>query len=90
MRENTNIDVRTSMAAFARTSSSLVIGVFWGADIRVDAKSIAKRIYKSWRASFQSKYKCQGFLEDSESSAAWFPGPWDSQYQESMVPDDVR
>ena len=47
MRENTNIDVRTSMAAFARTSSSLVIGVFGGADIRVDGKLIAKRIYKS-------------------------------------------
>lgn len=89
MRENTNIDVRTSMAAFARTSSSLVIGVFGGADIRVDGKLIAKRIYKSWKASFESKYKYRGFLEDLEGSAAWFPGPWDSQHEVSLVPDDV-
>jgi len=90
MRENTKVDVRTSMAAFARTSSSLVIGVFESADIRVDEKSMAKRIYRSWKASFESKYKYRGFLEDLEGSAAWFPAPWDSQHEDSMVPDDVR
>jgi hypothetical protein len=39
-RERTNADVRTSMAVFVRTSSSLVMGVFGCADIRVDAKAM--------------------------------------------------